>query len=433
MSAALLDIHGLRQTFPRADGGELLVLDGVDFQLSQGQIVGLLGRTGSGKSTLLRSIAGLMPPSAGSITYLGQPVVAPAPGIAMVFQSFALFPWLTVLENVQLGLEALGLPEPDIRQRALAAIDLIGLDGYESAYPRELSGGMRQRVGFARALVVHPNILLMDEPFSALDVLTAETLRTDFLELWGDGKLPIKGILLVTHNIEEAVLMCDRILLFSTNPGRIIREIAVELKQPRNRLDAHFRELVEKIYVAMTARTPTAPRIGTAPGTVAATIDTILPRVSANLLSGLLEALAAEPYNGKADLPVIADELHMEADNLFPVSDALQILHLVEIEGGDIKLSDVGKQFVDAGTDERKKIFQRQLLANVPLAAHIRRVLQERTHHGAPRSRFFDELEDHMSTADAEQTLRAVTAWGRYAEAFAYDDDSQTFSLENPT
>ena len=318
MSAALLDIHGLRQTFPRADGGELLVLDGVDFQLSQGQIVGLLGRTGSGKSTLLRSIAGLMPPSAGSITYLGQPVVAPAPGIAMVFQSFALFPWLTVLENVQLGLEALGLPEADIRQRALAAIDLIGLDGYESAYPRELSGGMRQRVGFARALVVHPNILLMDEPFSALDVLTAETLRTDFLELWGDGKLPIKGVLLVTHNIEEAVLMCDRILLFSTNPGRIIREIAVELKQPRNRLDPHFRELVEKIYAAMTARTPTPPRIGTAPGTVAATIDTILPRVSANLLSGLLEALAAEPYNGKADLPVIADELHIEADDSVP-------------------------------------------------------------------------------------------------------------------
>jgi NitT/TauT family transport system ATP-binding protein len=258
-------------------------------------------------------------------------------------------------------------------------------------------------------------------------------LRTDFLELWGDGKLPIKGVLLVTHNIEEAVLMCDRILLFSTNPGRIIREIAVELKQPRNRLDPHFRELVEKIYAAMTARTPTPPHIGMAPGTVAATIDTILPRVSANLLSGLLEALAAEPYNGKADLPVIADELHMEADNLFPVSDALQILHLVEIEGGDIKLSDVGKQFVEAGTDERKKIFQRQLLANVPLAAHIRRVLQERTHHGAPRSRFFDELEDHMSTDDAEQTLRAVTAWGRYAEAFAYDDDSQTFSLENPT
>ena len=259
---ALLDIHGLRQTFPKADGGELLVLDGVDLEIAQGQIVGLLGRTGSGKSTLLRLIAGLAQPSGGTITYLGQPVHAPAPGIAMVFQGFALFPWLTVLENVQLGLEALGLPDAEIRKRALAAIDLIGLDGYESAYPRELSGGMRQRVGFARALVVHPNILLMDEPFSALDVLTAETLRTDFLELWGDGKLPIKGVILVTHNIEEAVLMCDRILLFSTNPGRIISEIGVDLKQPRNRLDPQFRDLVEKIYVAMTQRTPNAAQAG---------------------------------------------------------------------------------------------------------------------------------------------------------------------------
>jgi NitT/TauT family transport system ATP-binding protein len=433
MTSDLLNIHALRQTFPRADGGELLVLDGIDLKLAQGQIVGLLGRTGSGKSTLLRSIAGLMPPSGGTITYLGQPVLAPAPGIAMVFQGFALFPWLTVLENVQLGLEALGLPEPEIRKRALAAIDLIGLDGYESAYPRELSGGMRQRVGFARALVVHPNILLMDEPFSALDVLTAETLRTDFLELWGDGKLPIKGVILVTHNIEEAVLMCDRILLFSSNPGRIIREIGVDLKQPRNRLDPRFHDLVEKIYAAMTARAPAPLRIETTPGTLATSIATILPRVSANLLSGLLEALAAEPFNGKADLPVIADELHMEGDDLFPVSDALQMLHLVEVEGGDIKLTETGKQFVEADTDERKKIFERQLLSYVPLAAHIRRVLQERANHVAPKSRFFDELEDHMGSEDAEQTLRSVIAWGRYAEAFAYDDDSQTFSLENPT
>jgi NitT/TauT family transport system ATP-binding protein len=431
MSAALLDVHALRQSFPRADGGEHLVLDGVELSLVQGQVVGLLGRTGSGKSTLLRLIAGLAQPSGGTVTYLGERVTGPAPGIAMVFQSFALFPWLTVLENVQLGLEALGLPEAEIRKRALAAIDLIGLDGYESAFPRELSGGMRQRVGFARALVVHPNILLMDEPFSALDVLTAETLRTDFLELWGEGKLPIKGVILVTHNIEEAVLMCDRILLFSTNPGRIISEIAVDLKQPRNRLDPRFRELVEKIYVAMTARTPTP--IGISDRLPVATINTVLPRVSANLLAGLVETLAAPPYNGRADLPVLADELHLEVDDLFPVSDASQLLRLAEIEGGDIKLTDTGKQFAEMGTDDRKRLFQRQLLSYVPLAAHIRHVLQERANHTAPKSRFFDELEDHMSTEDAELTLRAVIGWGRYAEVFAYDDDSGTFSLENPT
>src|SRR5256714_5841722 len=250
----LLELHAVRQSFPRPDGNQLLVLDDINVDLAPGEIVGLLGRSGSGKSTLLRLIAGLARPSAGSITYLGKPVIAPAPGIAMVFQSFALFPWMTVLENVQLGLEALGLPEPEIRRRALAAIDLIGLDGYESAYPRELSGGMRQRVGFARALVVHPNILLMDEPCSALDVLTAETLRNDFLNLWGEGQLPIRSVLLVTHNIEEAVEMCDRLLIFSTKPGRVVGEIPVDLPQPRHALDPRFRALVDRVYVEMTAK-----------------------------------------------------------------------------------------------------------------------------------------------------------------------------------
>ena len=230
----LLDVQGVNKSFRKPDGDELVVLENVNLTLRPGEIVGLLGRSGSGKSTLLRSIAGLDPPSGGVVNYLGQAVRTPAAGITMVFQSFALFPWLTVLENVQLGLEALGVPQADMRARALKAIDLIGLDGFESAYPRELSGGMRQRVGFARALVVHPNILLMDEPFSALDILTAETLRTDFLELWGEGQLPIKAVLLVTHNIEEAVQMCDRLLIFSTNPGRVVSEIPIDLPQPRH-------------------------------------------------------------------------------------------------------------------------------------------------------------------------------------------------------
>src|SRR6201995_5731049 len=252
--AALLDLKDVRRAFPKAGGGERLVLDGIDLTVKQGEIVGLLGRSGSGKSTLLRIIAGLSRPTSGSALYLGKPIDGPANGVAMVFQSFALFPWLTVLENVQLGLEALGLPAAEIRTRSLAAIDLIGLDGSESAYPRELSGGMRQRVGFARAVVVHPNILLMDEPFSALDVLTAENLRTDLVELWGKGKLPIKGIILVTHNIEEAVLMCDRVLLFSSNPGRVSSEIKIDLPQPRDRTSPAFEDYVDKIYVEMTAR-----------------------------------------------------------------------------------------------------------------------------------------------------------------------------------
>jgi NitT/TauT family transport system ATP-binding protein len=411
----------------------LLVLDGVNLQLTEGQIVGLLGRSGSGKSTLLRLIAGLSEPSAGTLNYLGAPVAGPADGIAMVFQSFALFPWLTVFENVALGLEAQRLPKAEIRRRSLAAIDLIGLDGFESAYPRELSGGMRQRVGFARALVVHPNILLMDEPFSALDVLTAETLRTDFLDLWSEGQMPIKGVVLVTHNIEEAVLMCDRILVFGSNPGCILSEINVKLPQPRNRLDPSFRELVERIYVEMTAR-----RSGEQPSTRTERfpglgIGSVLPRVSSNLLSGLMETVAAPPFNGNADLPKIAHDLQMEIDELFPVAETLQMMRFAELEGGDLKLTDAGMTFANAALVDRKRLFSQHLLNYVPLAGHIRRVLDERASHVAPKSRFIDELEDFMNEESAEQTLRAVVSLARYAEAFAYDDENARFSLENPS
>ncbi len=429
----LLQCTDVRKAFPKPDGAELLVLEGMNLELYAGQIVGLLGRSGSGKSTLLRLIAGLSEPTSGDVMYLGAPIAGPAAGIAMVFQSFALFPWLTVFENVALGLEAQHMPRPEIRKRSLAAIDLIGLDGFESAYPRELSGGMRQRVGFARALVVHPNILLMDEPFSALDVLTAETLRTDFLDLWAEGRMPIKGVILVTHNIEEAVLMCDRILVFGSNPGRILSEIKVALPQPRNRLDPSFRELVESIYVEMTARPKTAPGGGRHERFPGLGIGSILPQVSTNLLAGLMEAVAAAPFNGNADLPKIASDLQMEIDELFPVAETLQMLRFAEVEGGDLKLTEEGIAFAHAELDARKHIFLRHLLNYVPLAAHVRRVLDERASHSARKSRFIDELEDFMSEEAADQTLRAVVRWARYAEAFAYDDENAMFSLENPT
>jgi NitT/TauT family transport system ATP-binding protein len=290
---------------------------------------------------------------------------------------------------------------------------------------------MRQRVGFARALVVQPNILLMDEPFSALDVLTAETLRTDFLDLWSDGRMPIKGVILVTHNIEEAVQMCDRILVFATNPGRIVSTIEVPIPRPRDRLDPAFAALVERIYVEMTAKPHRPPpRIERTAGTG---IDQTLARVSSNLLSGLIETVAAPPFSGKADLPLIASELQLEIDDLFPVAETLQMLRFAEVEGGDLRLTPEGLAFADAALDERKRMFARHLLAHVPLAAHIRRVLDERASHAAPKSRFLDELEDHMSPESAEQTLRAIVSWARYAEAFAYDDETGSFSLENPT
>ena len=425
----LLEVHNVRRSFPRGGGEELLVLDDVNLTLKQGEIVGLLGRSGSGKSTLLRLIAGLARPQGGTLTYMGAPIEGPAQGVAMVFQGFALFPWMTVLENVQLGLEALGLPQAEIRSRALAAIDLIGLDGYESAYPRELSGGMRQRVGFARAVVVHPNILLMDEPFSALDVLTAENLRTDLVELWGNGKLPIKGIILVTHNIEEAVLMCDRVLLFSSSPAKVSADIAINLPQPRDRTSREFENYVDQIYVEMTAKR--IERLRQAQSDTGTNME--LAHVSPNQISGLIEALAAAPYDGKADLPDIAYEQELEVDELFPVAEAMQLLRLAEVEGGDIKLTHMGKRFADGEMNERKEIFSRALISHVPLAAHIRKVLDERASHSAPKTRFLDELEDHMAEDAAEETLKTVVSWARFGELFSYDDDAASFSLENPT
>src|ERR1700747_324155 len=277
----ILRVRGVGRSFDRGSA-EIRVLADVDLVLRSGEIVGLLGRSGSRKSTLLRIISGLIRPSGGEVIYRGRPVNGPAEGIAMVFQTFALFPWLTVLQNVQAGLEALGGPDKDSRRRALSAIDLIGLDGFESAYPRELSGGMRQRVGFARALVVEPPILLLDEPFSALDVLTAETIRTDLLDLWIERRLPTKSMLLVTHHIEEAVFMCDRLLIFSSNPGRVVGGIEVTFPHPRNRLDTAFREMVDDIYAKMTAR-PSAETAGQLPRLQ---LGSRLPPVSTNVMAG---------------------------------------------------------------------------------------------------------------------------------------------------
>jgi NitT/TauT family transport system ATP-binding protein len=428
--SSLVTVNGVDQVYRKGSGGDLEVLHDVNLSLKENEIVALLGRSGCGKSTLLRIIAGLMPPTGGTVTMGGERVEGPAGQVALVFQTFALFPWLTVLENVEIGLEAQGIA-PELRhKRALAAIDLIGLDGYESAYPKELSGGMRQRVGLARALVVHPKVLLMDEPFSALDVLTAETLRTDLLDLWSEGRMPISSILMVTHNIEEAVLMCDRILVFASNPGRIVAELSVDLPRPRNRVDQQFRQLVDDIYARMTER-PAGKlgREGLFPGTG---IAMVLPRISPNVLSGLMEAVAADPYNGHADLPALAASLQMEIDDLFPVADILHFLRFAEVAEGDIRLTDEGKRFVLAGVDERKSLFARHLLTYVPLAAHIKRVLDERTSHRAHAGRFRDELEDHMSEQDAEETLRAVISFARYGEAFAYDEGSDILSLENP-
>ena len=422
----ILSLRSVTMAFPKPSGEPLPVLSNINLAIHRGEIVGLLGRSGSGKSTLLRIAAGLAKPTAGEVLYRDTALTGPAAGIAVVFQTFALFPWLTVLENVEAGLDALELPGPEARRRALTAIDLIGLDGFQSAYPRELSGGMRQRVGFARAIVTEPDVLLMDEPFSALDVLTAETLRTDFLDLWARPGLSRSSALLVTHNIEEAVLMCDRVLVLASNPGHIAAELPVLLARPRDRTEDAFRDIVDRIYSSLTSRSLESlgahrARHGTAAQP--------LPRATVSQINGFIEKFAAPPYDGHAELATLAAGLSLQVDELFPTVEALHVLEFAEISNADIRLTAAGRVYSQSDADSRKRLFREHLLCFVPLAAHILQILRERADHRAPRSRFQAELEDHLTRREAEQTLRIATGWGRYAELFNYDDERRRFEF----
>lgn len=424
----IVEVKNLRHHYEKGSGGDFLVLDNINLSLYEDEIVCLLGRSGSGKSTLLRCISGLTQPSEGEILMQNKPLTGPREGLAMVFQSFALYPWLTVLENVQLGLEAQHVDDDESHRRASKAIDLIGLDGSESAYPRELSGGMQQRVGLARALVVKPFLLLMDEPFSALDVLTAETLRNDLLDLWIEGQLTIQSILMVTHNIEEAVLMADRIVLFGTNPGRIIDEINVTIPQPRNRLSPDFRALVDSIYDKMIEKSLRSSKDSAFAGKG---IGMVLPYVSTNVLQGFVETLATE-YNGHTDLPTIAEKVNMEGvTDIIIIAEILQLFRFCELDAADVHLTGKGREFAAGDINQRKQIFHDHLRSYIPLAARIRSVLEERKDHTAPITRFRDEIEDYMPEESADETMKTIIAWARYGELFAYNEQNGKLFIEN--
>lgn len=426
----IIQLRNVYKSFTNPEGQDLKVLDNINFQLNEGEIVALLGKSGSGKSTLLRIIAGLTKPSQGEILYRQETLFGPVPSIAMVFQHFALLPWLTVLENVELGLEAKGVQRAIRRQKALRAIDTIGMDGFESAYPKELSGGMQQRVGFARALVVEPECLLMDEAFSALDILTSENLRNDLLELWKNAKTPLKSILCVTHDIEEAVLMADRIVVFASDPGRIQDILSIHLPYPRNSSSPEFRTVVDKIYSSMTKAQLPAISIGEA--MPYPEYAHRFPDVNISELNGLLEAMQSHETNGTVDLPELAEDLHLDVDSLFSLTEALELLQFVKISHGTVIFLQAGKQFAKADILERKHLFARQLLDHIPLARHIRSVLDKQPLNRVLKSVFLMELEAFLNEEEAERVLTSIIDWGRYAEIFAYDDDTGILSLENP-
>ncbi len=429
-TSPLLAVRQVTKTYQTPDHHGRLVLDHIDFEVREGEIVAILGKSGSGKSTFLRLIAGLSDATDGAISYRGSPVNGPVRGAGMVFQSFALFPWLTVQGNVELGLEALRISKSERRRRAEEAIHLIGLDGFENAYPKELSGGMRQRVGFARALVINPDLLLLDEPFSALDVLTAETLRGDLVDLWLEQKIPTKSILLVSHNIEESVEMADRIVVFSSDPGRIRAEIPVPLPRPRDWNSPGFRDIVDQVYTLLTTR-PTG-EVGKrgVKGEAGIGLGFRVPPAKVQQIAALIETLTEAKFAGRADLPVLADYQNLGMDELFPLIEALQLLGLAHVASGDIELTAAGRQYAEADIVERKEMFGKHLLRNVPMAAHICAVLKDRPRHRAPKSRFLPELEDRLSEEVADDVLETLIDWGRHAEIYGYDSDSETFMLE---
>jgi len=428
--APIIEARRLEKFYPQPDGSQIQVIAATDLAIYPGQIIALLGASGCGKSTLLRMLTGLSPASAGSVYWHGQPVQGESPNVSIVFQSFALFPWLTVLENVEAPLEARGMPPIERHKRALRIIDAVGLDGFETAYPKELSGGMKQRVGVARALVVEPEVLFMDEPFSALDVLTAETLRGELLELWLDRKIPTRAIFIVTHNIEESVVLADRIIVLGRHPAHIHADFGVNMAHPRDRKSAKFVELVDSIYRVLTQpdhKDETSPPRTYGPGAVVRPKAIMLPHTRPGGMAGLLEILIDQ--GGRADLHRLAEILSLEVDALLPTVDTAVMLGFLKVEEGDAIITPEGQAFAQADIQARKAIFRKAAIANVPLLRQMEQSLKAKSNRTLNEEFFRDLLDEQFSEEESRRQLETAIQWGRYAEIFDYDAASGKLTL----
>jgi|HubBroStandDraft_1064217.scaffolds.fasta_scaffold10554_3 NitT/TauT family transport system ATP-binding protein len=423
----IIEARQIEKFYQQPEGRQIQVVAPIDLSIEPNTILAVLGPSGSGKSTILRMLSGLLAPSKGEILWHGQPLQGSHPNVAIVFQSFALFPWLTVLENVEAPLLARGMAHPERHSRAQQAIGAVGLKGFETAYPKELSGGMKQRVGFARALAVEPEILFMDEPFSALDVLTAENLRRELMELWTDKKISTRSIFLVTHNIEEAVLLADHIVVLGSNPATIRADFRIPLAQPRDRKSAAFLLYVDYIYKVMTQ-----PRLELAPPTPAAAGTTrahwqILPHTRPGSIAGLLELLV--DHGGEEDLYHVAEQLLLEVDDLLPILDGATLLRFASAREGDVKITPEGKAFAEADIPTRQSLFRAALLARVDLIQKMKSALDSKSDHVMPLEFFHDILDEHFTESEVEKQLETALNWGRYAEIFSYDPESDNLQL----
>ena len=426
-NASLVDVKKVSQIYGK-DQKKFTALSDIELKINPGEFVALVGPSGCGKSTLLRIITGLQKASKGSVLYNGEKLEGVNPNATIVFQTFALFPWFNVTENVELALANRDIPAKMKTARAIEAIDRVGMDGYEMAYPRELSGGMRQKVGFARAIVAEPELLCLDEPFSALDVLSAETLRGELLELWTEGKLPTQAILMVTHNIEEAVLMADRIVVMDKNPGQIINEMVVSMTHPRNRKNAEFQHMVDQVYSVLAGQTqPEYLEYGTAPGEPGITRK--LPNIPLANISSILENLIDMPGKN-SDIYKLADELGLESDELLEVTEAAELLGFVTITSGDISVTPLGETYAEASITARKEIFASRV-KRIPIFKWLLNMLKRAANHEIERNILLSALELEFLPQEAEDQIDILMNWGRYAEIFVYDDQSESIFLEN--
>ena len=432
MTDPIVRAQAVEKFYTQPDGTRIEVIAPVNLDVDAGKIIALLGPSGCGKSTLLRILTGLSQPSSGQVLWHGQPITDHHPGVAIVFQSFALFPWLTVLDNVEAPLEARGVAAVERHKRALRILDTVGLDGFESAYPKELSGGMKQRVGFARALVVEPEVLFMDEPFSALDVLTAENLRNELLELWLSKKMPTSAIFIVTHNIEEAILLADRVIVLGRNPARVRADFSVELPQPRDRKSPRFVELVDYVYKIMTQ-----PDLALAvPGAQASAQKParqkyqMLPHARVGGIAGLLELL--QDRGGKEDVYRLAEDLIMDAEDLLPIVEASVLLGFATLKEGDVEITPEGARFAEADILTRKILFRQAALKHVMILQQIDTILHAKTDHSISEEFFYDILDEHFSQDEVERQFETAMNWGRYAEIFDFDRESHRLVLAEP-
>lgn len=417
----ILEAKRITQKYPTPEGGEVTVIGDVSVQIREGEFVSLLGPSGSGKSTFLRILAGLIKPTSGEIFFKSNPLSKAKPQISIVFQNYGLLPWLTILENVEIPLISLGISPEERRKRALDVLDLVGLDGFETALPRELSGGQKQRVGIARALVVNPDILLADEPFSNLDVLTAENLRRDILELWQSGRLNTKSIFMVTHSIEEAVFMADTCVIFSKNPARVIGTVKIPLSHPRNTRSKEFLLLVDKIYTLMTS--PLVEK------KIRASIKPeMLPHVRPGSIIGLLELLLER--DGRVDMWEFARALNLEIDDIYPSIEAGNMLGYLKIEEGDLIVTEKGKEIATADINTQKMLFRTAVLENIPLIKQIYSILKEVKRKKLPKDFFIDLIDEYYSEKESSKQIDTAISWGRFAEILGYDEDTDTVFLD---